>query len=109
MQLLTALDRYEEDMDLMVERWLDMDIYNTVSEEVETLRLYCTAVPPLSIPWVTLLIAHSDMVHTLWRNDQSRTKDEATLELKRHDHAACLEVLRKRCRRYLEEMRAAAE
>ena len=82
----------------MVDRWLDMDLYHRVSDEVEEIRGYAAALPQLSVPWVELLIAHAELVHSLWRlRFQHDDADRSMLQEVRQRHYGCILSLRARC------------
>lgn len=99
-QLASALEAYEEDVGGMVETWLDMERYQRVSAEIEEIRHFSAAVPQLSVQWVELLIAHAELVHSLWRlRFQEVDTDRERLREVRARHAACVESLRVRCAR----------
>jgi hypothetical protein len=103
LQLAAALDAYERDVDAMVATWLDMDRYRQVSDEVEEIRLYCSALmPQLSVPWAEVLIAHAELVHSLWRlRFREDAQDRERLREVRARHDGCLHSLRARCLRFL--------
>lgn len=101
-QLAAALERYEQDVGTMVDTWLDMDLYQQVSNEIEDIRRLSVALPELSVPWVELLIAHAELVHSLWRlrfkdGDADRTRVRELREW----HTGCVNSLRTRCVRLL--------
>lgn len=101
-QLVSALEAYEREVDAMIEGWLDMELYAGVSERVEEIRRYAAALPQLSVPWVELLIAHAELVHTLWRlSFREDPQDRQSHEEVRGRHGACVESLRRRCLRLL--------
>lgn len=102
-QLAAALDRYEQDVESMVESWLDMELYGRVSEEVEEIRVFCAALmPQVSVHWVELLIAHAELVHSLWRlRFREDSADGERLREVRSRHDACVASLRARCIRLL--------
>jgi hypothetical protein len=102
MQLVVALDRYEHDVGRMVDTWLDMDLYRDVSAQIEQIRMYCAALPQLSVHWVELLIAHAELVHSLWRlRFLEDAGDRARLAMVRERHSGSIAVLRSRCLRLL--------
>jgi hypothetical protein len=102
LQLVAALDRYDQDVTRMVDTWLDMDLYGEVSDEVEQIRMYCAALPQLSVHWVELLIAHAELVHSLWRlRFLEDAGDRARLAMVRERHSGSIAVLRSRCLRLL--------
>ena len=100
-QTVVALERYEGDMARLVETWVDMELFSSVSDQIETIRLYSAALPRLSVPWAELLIAHAELVHCLWSR-QFEPQEEAAERLQRcraaHGHS--VETLRSRCLRY---------
>jgi hypothetical protein len=109
LQLASALDGYERDVERMVETWLDMELYSQVSDEIEQIRVFAAALPQLSVPWVELLIAHAELVHSLWRlRFREQEIDRAMLEEVRTRHAACVALLRARCLRLLAHSTAGA-
>jgi len=97
-QLAATLDTYDHDVAKMVETWLDMELYRTVSDEIEEIRRYSAALPQLSVPWVELLIAHGELVHSLWRlRFQEVESDRERLAEVRDRHTACVRSLKMRC------------
>ena len=101
-QLAAALEQYDQDVTAMVDTWLDMDLYHQVSAQVERIRMYSAALPALSVHWVELLIAHAELVHSLWRlRFQEVEADRARLQQVRERHARCIASLRMRCLRLL--------
>ena len=65
--LLAALERYALHVAQLTGRWSDAQLYHTVSEDVEAVRLGCNELPGLNSAWVTLLIAHAELMHALWQ------------------------------------------
>jgi len=102
LQLAATLERYERDSAAMVDTWLDMDLYQQVSGEVEQIRVCCALLPQLSVQWVELLITHAELVHSLWRlRFQEVAADRAQLHELRDRHADCAATLKSRCLRLL--------
>src|SRR5215204_4358988 len=100
MQLVAALDEYELDTATMISAWPDLDHYAAVSEKVETIRMYCAALPEVSVPWVELLITHAELIHHLWRVQYALVKVDRAgdhLAAVRERHAAAIVALRNRC------------
>ena len=101
-QLAAALEKYGQDVDMLVDSWLDMDLYDRVGVQVEQIRMFSGAVPQLSVQWAELLIAHAELVHFLWRlRFPEDARDRARLEEVRQRHAACIVSLRTRCLRLI--------
>jgi hypothetical protein len=102
LQLAAALEKYEQDVAAMIDSWLDVELYNRVSREIEEIRMYSTAIPMLSLQWVELLIAHAELVHSLWRlRLQQVDRNSSHVETLRQRHAGCVATLRSRCLRLL--------
>jgi hypothetical protein len=102
MQLVAALDEYELDTATMIAAWPNLEHYAAVSEKVETIRMFCAALPEVSVPWVELLIAHAELVHHLWRVQYALVKLHdagSQMATVRERHAAAIGALRNRCLR----------
>jgi hypothetical protein len=101
-QLVEALARYAEDSERMVDTWPDLDLYRSVSDQVETIRQYSSALPELRVQWVELLIAHAELIHFLWRVKYGQSLDaETQIDAVRLHHADCIAALRARTERLL--------
>jgi len=84
----------------MIAGWPDLDRYRDVSAQVETIRMYCSALPDVRVQWVELLIAHAELVHFLWRTQYGVTQDVLEeIGAVRDHHADCIAALRNRCLR----------
>jgi hypothetical protein len=92
-QLVAALEDYERDARALVATWLDMDLYATVSARVDELKLCCCALPNLSVPWVSLLISHAELVHCLWRSSQPSPPRRGEVQQRLEEHLACVRRL----------------
>jgi hypothetical protein len=98
LQAAACLARYERHVRRLATTWLDMDLYLTVSREVDEIRLICGALPQVAVPWTALLISHADLVHALWRTGQREgvpAPGDAGLRLE--EHLACIDSLARRC------------
>jgi hypothetical protein len=73
---LAALERYQSRLRQLVAHWMDMELYRTVSDDLEQVRHCCRRLPQLSAGWVGLLIAHAELAHALW--DSSRAGSQVT-------------------------------
>lgn len=101
-QLAAALEQYEQHVAAMVRTWPDMDLYRDVSGQVEQIRTYCAVLPQLGGPWVELLIAHAELVHSLWRlRFRDDAGDRGQFEHVRGRHAAAVRSLKDPCLRLL--------
>jgi hypothetical protein len=104
LQLTAALARYELHVSRLVVGGLEMDLYETVSEEIDEIKVFCAAVPGVAVPWAALLVSHAELIHALWRQANqaptARTGSDVTWRLQ--DHLACIDVLARRCMRIAE-------
>ncbi|MBK6004792.1 hypothetical protein JJB11_01705 [Ramlibacter ginsenosidimutans] len=100
-QLARALERYDEQSAEMVRTWLDMELYAEVSKGVDEMRGYCASLPRLSVAWVEFLIAHSELVFSLWRSGSRPSRSCPELEACVGKHTAALGHLRQGCARLL--------
>lgn len=97
LQLAAALDSYDRDTAAMVARWPDMELYRSVSDQVEKIRMYSAALPAASVQWVELLIAHAELVHLLWQTQYGRkATDKGQIAARRDRHSDCVLALRNR-------------
>jgi hypothetical protein len=101
-QLLAALEEYDQDTARMIAGWPELDLYRSVSDQMEKIRLYSSAVAEATVQSLELLIAHAELVHLLWRAEYAgdRTSLEALEEVREH-HADCVAALRNRCLRVM--------
>lgn len=101
-QLVAALERYEEDTHALTSGPFDVAAYRKVSEDIDLIERYSAAIPALSVAAVALLIAHTDLVHALWRIHYGQLPaSDAELESREDEHRACVGNLRRRCLHYL--------
>lgn len=106
LQLLAALDQYDRDTVAMIATWPDLERYRDVSDQVEKIRMYSSAMPELRVQWVEVLITHAELVHFLWRVHYG--EGEASIEQipqVREHHADAVAALRNRCQRLMARSR----
>ena len=101
LQAANALARYERHVRKLAATWLDMELYSTVSDEVDVIRRYCGSFPELSVAATALLISHAELVHALWRHGE-RPEGEDDVAARLQDHLACIDTLARRCLRLLD-------
>ena len=99
-QLAATVEHYESHVDQLVASWLDMDIYRTVSAEIDQIQLYSSSLPTLAVPAVALLIAHSELVFSLWRG-AGAALDNAAVQDCLERHRACASDVHRTCLRLL--------
>jgi hypothetical protein len=100
LQAATALARYERHVRGLAATWLDMDLYRTVSEEIDEIKLYCTVLPDVSLPWAAVLVSHAELIHALWDSSHSGQRgagEDVAQNLQ--VHLACIDALVRRCLR----------
>jgi hypothetical protein len=95
-ELAAAVENYEKATDQLVATWLDMDLYQSVSRQVDHMRMLSASLPQLAVPWVNLLISHTEFVHCLWKCGQ-KAAPSGELEGCRSRHSAAVDLLRERC------------
>ncbi|HEY8357619.1 MAG TPA: hypothetical protein VIL30_09180 [Ramlibacter sp.] len=106
-QLAATLDRYELEFDALVRNWPEMEMYTVVSARVDELRMYSAALPELSMQYVSLLIAHAELVHGLWKTGSGGGYPPEALAEAREEHRAAIAEMRRRCLRLLATSAAA--
>ena len=99
-QLAATVERYETHVDELVASWLDMDTYRIVSSEIDEIQLYSSSLPTLAVPAVALLIAHSELVFSLWRGAGAVLENAAVQDCLLR-HRACADDLHRTCLRLL--------
>jgi hypothetical protein len=101
-QLVAALEQYDEATGTMIAAWPDLEHYRSVSEQIEKIRMYSSALPDARVQWVELLIAHSELVHFLWRAQYGDSKAaREQIESVRDHHGDAIAALRNRCLRVI--------
>ena len=65
---LAAQERYQAQLRRFAANWMDMELYRRVGDELDEIRQGCREVPELSHAWVELLIAHAELVQSLWQS-----------------------------------------
>ncbi|MGV3571369.1 MAG: hypothetical protein ACO1PB_12280 [Ramlibacter sp.] len=108
-QLAAALDRYELEFDALARHWPEMEQYAGVSGRMDELRVYSASLPDLSVQYVSLLIAHAELVHGLWKTQTAGGYPAESLAGAREEHRAAIAELRRKCLRLLAGMAAARE
>ncbi|HYE38527.1 MAG TPA: hypothetical protein VEB23_01265, partial [Ramlibacter sp.] len=65
-----TLETYQADVDLLVGRGFDPEIYRRVSAHIDQMRMYAAALPVLSVAWVEVMIRHFELTHGMWRQQK---------------------------------------
>ena len=95
-ELAAAVENYEQACEQLVATRPDMALYQSVSRQVDHMRLLCASLPQVSVAWVGLLISHAELVHCLWRcGEKSALSPELEACQVRHAHA--IRALREKC------------
>lgn len=98
MKIAAALRSYERHIVRLVPSWLDVDLYQTASVEIDQVRAWCGTLPGVSVPWIALLISHADLMLSLWNSaghPPGACNDEIQQRLA--EHVACIHALAHRC------------
>lgn len=104
-QALCALDAYEDSISAVVDNWFDLEHYAAASRELDRIRNYMLYVPGLAAPWVTVLISHTELVHTLWRCQREHAPVDAREREILADHLQAVHYLKARCQRLIQPVR----
>ena len=100
MQAATALARYERHVRSLATTWLDMELYATVSEEIDEVKGHVDLLPGMATRCTSLLISHAALVHALWANGQPGAEDgSADVASRLEEHLECIDALARRCLR----------
>lgn len=91
--LLSALDAYDDAAARLVETWLDMDLYADFSKQVDAIRAHGVSTPALTVLSLQLVIAHSELVSTMWQNASVGVGEERMREVQQR-HALAIAALR---------------
>jgi hypothetical protein len=98
LQAAAALARYERHVRRLAATWLEMELYATVSAEIDEIGRACAQLPDVQVSWVALLVSHTELVHALWRvGKPSLEVDDSSLALR--EHLQCIDALARRCLR----------
>ncbi|MCC2675562.1 MAG: hypothetical protein K0R58_2509 [Ramlibacter sp.] len=93
LQLIAALECYEDDVTVLCRDWLDMEQYQSVSQQVDDLRMVASGLPQLSVLWVTVLISHAELIHALWKGRRLQDGDTASIEQLLREHVEAVRSL----------------
>lgn len=98
MQIAGVLRSYERHIVRLVPSWLDVDLYQTASLEIDQVRAWCGTLPGVSVPWIGLLISHADLMLSLW-NSAGHPPGACDAEIRQRldEHVACIHALADRC------------
>lgn len=105
LQTAAALERYEANVRRLVATWLDMDLYATVSQEIDEIKAYCGTLPDVTLPWSALLVSHAELVHTLWRSGETGASRDDEVAARLAEHLACIAALAEACRQLSDRIR----
>jgi len=98
LQVAMTLARYERHVRRLATTWLDMELYRTVSQEIDEVRLSCAAIPELTAPWTALLVSHADLVYALWYCGNGRQGPAwDAVEHRLEEHLERVDTLARRC------------
>jgi hypothetical protein len=97
-QATSALARYERHVRRLAATWLDMELYATVSAEMDEIRRFATVVPALAVPCTAVLISHADLIHALWAANQPGAQPcPGEVDRRLEEHLHCIDALARRC------------
>jgi hypothetical protein len=99
-QLAATVERYEQDVDALLDEWPDTRHYDAVRRHMDAIQMFSSSVAIVAVPAVALLIAHSELIFTLWRTHQPQPPP-AALDTVRRRLRDRVDTLRKQCVREL--------
>jgi outer membrane murein-binding lipoprotein Lpp len=100
-QLAATLDHYEQDVEALLEQWPDTQRYDAVRRHMDAIQMFSSSVSVVAVPAVALLIAHSELIFTMWRTDQRPTPPVTDLDTAKCRLKNRVDALRKQCLREL--------
>ena len=101
-QLVAALASYEQEVEALLAAWPDMAHYEGVGARIDDIRRHAAGLPTVSVQFVALLIAHTELVHVLWTQVNGASPQHAQhLQAAREQHRECAAGLRLRCKALL--------
>ena len=100
-QLVATLERYELDVDALLSRWPDTAGYDATRKHMDNVQMFSSSVPSVAVAAVGLLIAHSELMFTLWRADPKAIQRSDALHQARRGHRESVQALRRHCLREL--------
>ncbi len=100
-QLVATLERYEQDLDMLMLDWPNTQRYEAMRMRMDEIQMYSSSVPSVAVAAVALLIAHSELVFSLWRSDPHAAPSGDELRRVGASHRATVESLRRQCLREL--------
>ena len=69
LQLVAEVQQYQALVEAFVAAPGDHQVYDTLSRAMDHLRLSCIGMLEISVPYLGLLVAHSELVRARWRVD----------------------------------------
>lgn len=91
--LVSALDSYEAATTRLVESWLDMEVYADFSRQIDAIRDHGVPDSSLTVLSLQLVIAHSELVSTLWQHASVGVPAQKMQEVQER-HALAIDALR---------------
>jgi hypothetical protein len=97
-QLADALDRYQNDFDVMLGACMDSTHYRKVTTELHDIRRMKGSLPELSEEMADVLIRHVEMMHAVW-NVQLHPSQAHLCNLRslRFRHRQAVDKMRQAC------------
>jgi hypothetical protein len=89
-----ALEKYEMDLRVLVDTWLDPDLFRRLQEEFSELRILGASLPKLAVGWTAVLVSRTRLLRALFNRTAPAL---AALQ----EHLVAVDSLRKRCLRMM--------
>lgn len=94
-RLAALLERYEQDVEELTSGWPDADLHAEASRRLGEMRLLCAGCPVLSVPWVHVLISHTELLHCMWMESPEEAPRGA--QRCKAEHLLAVRALRDKC------------
>lgn len=98
-QLSAALEVYERDLDDLVKRRWEPELYVRLGEQFDAMRGYAAALPSLALEWTDLLITRLELSNDLWAARAPGRLTGRVLGL-HAQHKVVIGNLRRKCESY---------
>jgi hypothetical protein len=99
-QLRATLERYEQQLALLVAKGYEAHLYSRMSRRFDEMRGSAAALPQLSVPWVTLLISRVELTHALYL---AHNGNASAVERQFTVHTAAVSALKQACAEVLRD------
>jgi hypothetical protein len=97
--LIAEIGHYERELEGLVEKRWDPELYRSVSDRFDRMQMYVESLPGLSTSWTELLISRVDLMHAMW-TVSSPSRLGAKLRANHAEHGRLLAHVRRKAQAY---------